>query len=337
MNTGLLYFSKPVVLSDDAEADPQRPIRKQTVRERVIQALEHQDDVPALPATVHRLVNLLKKPHVNLDAIAEVARLDPGITAQILRVASSPSFGGQTIYQLRDALLMIGLDEMKRIASTISVINTFRHLRVKVNWDLFWLHSLLTARLTERLVNAYGAVDGGEYLAGLLHDVGKLFLEHNFLREFELVLVRAVTQRKGMYAAENELFDITHAEVSAMLCNQWHLPDEVVRAVRLHHEPSFSLSRGPSGSASTPLVILCVRIANQMANRCHANIPGAENLDDTALETAPEWRQLQQQNASRTVSLDVAKELQKAQEIIHAIKTSPGDPPATLARENRRR
>lgn len=334
MNTGLLYLPQYNLLTEGAKTplDGAKATQKLTIRERVVHALQHKADVPALPATVHRLMDVVKKPTVDIDTIAEVARLDPGITAKILQVASSPVFGGKMIHNLQDALLMIGLEEMKRIATTITVINTFRHLHVRVNWELFWLHSLLTARLTETLANAYRPVDGREYLAGLLHDVGKLFFEHNFPQEFEMVVMRAMTSREGMYEAESRLLDITHAEVSAMLANKWRLPHEVVGAIQFHHEPNSSLNRDPSDSGYTPFLSLCVCVANQIANQCHANMQGAENPDRTALEAIPEWGQLQELNPSRTLSLDVAGELQKAREIIRAVKAPPAEEPKPIAK-----
>ena len=325
MNTGLLYLPKnnPVDQGAPAPASEGKATQKLSIRERVIHTLQHHADVPALPATVHRLMDVVKKPTVDIDTIAEVARLDPGITAKILQVASSPVFGGKMIQNLQDALLMIGLEEMKRIATTITIIKTFRHLHVRVNWELFWLHSLFTARLTETLANVYRPVDGREYLAGLLHDVGKLFFEHNFSQEFEMVVMRAMTSREGMYEAEQRLLDITHAEVSALLANKWRLPHEVIGAIQFHHEPNSSLNRDPDDSKYTPFLSLCVCVANKIANHCHANMQGAETLDDTTLEKMPEWAQLQALNPTRTLTLDVAGELAKAREIIDTIK-APG-------------
>lgn len=326
MITRLMYLDEStgqLPAGRDPAAAP-KTAGKATIRERVIYALHHGADVPALPVTVLCLLDVVRKRNVDLEMIAEIARLDPGITARIFAIASTATFGGDKITRLEDALLLLGTDEIKRIATTFSVINIFRHLRVKVNWELFWLHSLFTARLTEKLAGAYRDVDGREYLAGLLHDVGKLFLEHHFLREFDQVIASAVSGGDNMYEAENRLLDITHAEVSARLCHKWHLHHEVVGAIQFHHEPNSPLNRDPNDPSYTPLLALCVCIADKVANQCHANIQGAENLDNVALNTIPEWKSLQKYAAVRALSLDVAGELEKAEQIIGTVKTSAG-------------
>lgn len=323
MNTGLLYlqeYAAPQNFTTRPAGPGAKATQKLTVRERVITALQQKGDVPAFPVTAHRLLELAKQPNVDLNAVAEVVRLDPGIASRILKVASSPAYAGQTISTLEEALLMIGIEEMKRIVTSLSVINTFRHMRVKVNWDLFWLHSLLTARLTEILVYAYREVDGREYLAGLLHDVGKLFLQHNFPQEFEMVVIRAMASREGMYAAENKLLDITHAEASALLCHRWHLQHEVIGAVQFHHEPGSPLNVDPNDPGYQPFLSYCLCVADKLANLCHANIGESNQPAETSLESMPEWIWLQQYQAVRSLSLDVAGEFQKTREIISAMK-----------------
>jgi HD-like signal output (HDOD) protein len=331
MNTGLLYlpeFSDPQNFGKAPAPNSTKSTQRLTVRERVISALRTRGDVPALPVTAHKLLSLAKDPHADLDAIAEVARLDPGITSRVLKVASSPVFGGQTLTNIQDALMMIGMEEMKRIATSLSVIESFRHMRVRVNWELFWLHSLLTARLLEILVNAFRDTTGPEYMAGLLHDVGKIFFEHNFPQEFDMVMMRALASREGMYPEESRLLDITHAEVSALLCNKWHLSHEVIGAVQFHHEPSSPLNHDPNDPSYSPFLSYCLCVADKLVNMCGANMEGAEDLNGTSVESMPEWVWLQRFQAVRPLTLDVAAEAKRAQEVISALKTSAGGKPA---------
>jgi HD-like signal output (HDOD) protein len=327
MNVGLLF------LEENAESPENIPehapshdgTQKAGVRHKVLRALARDAEVPAFPATVLRLSDVLRRSNVDLETIAEIARLDPGITARILKVASSPVFAREPIRKLEDALLVLGTDEIKRIATTCSVINIFRHLRIKVNWDIFWLHSLLTARFTEILVKCYREVDGREYLAGLLHDVGKLFLQHHFLREFDLVLSNAPDSPNGIYTTEDRLLGITHAEVSARLCQKWRLHPEVLGAVQFHHEPDSPLNHDPNNEAYTTLPALCVCVANRLANECCTVIhQKGETLDGTALEAIPEWKKLQDYHPIRELTVDVAGEVEKAMQIVDAVKTSAG-------------
>jgi putative nucleotidyltransferase with HDIG domain len=215
---------------------------------------------------------------------------------------------------------MIGMEEVRKVAASMAVIGSFSHFRVKIDWELFWLHSLLVAYLTERLANAYREVTGKEYLAGLLHDIGKLFLEHYFAQEFELVIMRAIYSKTGMHEAENQLLDITHAEVGSLLCEKWLLNREIIRAVRFHHEPNAPANVAPDDPNYTPFLTLCVNIADKLANVCHANIQGGEDLAQVNFEELPEWRQLKQSPPRTTLVLDLAVELKKVKDIIAAMK-----------------
>jgi len=298
--------------------------QKLTIRDKVLESLQKENEVPAFPAVARKLMQVANQQDADISVIADIVALDPGLTAQFLKLASSPAISGQGITSIHNALLLIGMGNARKIATSMLVMDTFKNLRVKVNWEMFWLHNLLTARLTERLADAYREVDGREYLAGLLHDVGKLFIEHYFPQEFELVILRASLARTGMYEAEMQLLDISHAETSALLCEKWQLHKEIVRSVRFHHDPNSERNKDPDDLDSQPFLAHCICIADKLANICHANIQGAENLDNTQLESLPEWIRLKEFTPRRTLVLDMAAELKMAEGIIASTKsTSP--------------
>lgn len=305
MNTCLLYS---------------RTTQKFTMRDRITDAIRKETEIPGFSVTARKLMNLVNQPNVHLEAIGQIVSLDPGVTGKFLKIASSPSYGVQNITSVQQALGIIGLNEVKKIALSILVINQLKNMRVKINWELFWLHSLLTARLTDLLANAYRETDGKEYLAGLLHDIGKLFIEHYFPQEFELVILRATMVTKNMHQAEQQLLDITHAEVSSLLCQQWKLPPEVVRSVRFHHDPNSPQNIDVDHPGDQKFLALCLFLANQLANMCHANIEVGENVDDLKFEDLPEWSQLKTFTPRLELSLDLPVELKRAQDIIHSIK-----------------
>ena len=307
------------IVFHEEERKKSRTTQKLSVRDRIMGALEY--DIPSLPATTHKLLELIKQPDIYIETLAEVIKLDPGMTTKFLKVASSPLFGKKNITSLEEALQHIGLVETKKIATAIGMIHSFDHFRIRINWELFWLHSLFTAHLTESLAHAYRDIDGREYLAGLLHDIGKLFMEQYFPEEFELAVLRSVSAHSGMFEAENQLFDISHAEVSALLCEKWGLHKEIVRAVRYHHQPFDPHNKDPDDLKFQTFLALCVCLANKIANICHANIQGAEDLDNIEFTSLSEWQRLKSEYIPQhTLILDVAAELEKVEHIIAAVK-----------------
>ena len=296
--------------------------QKLTLRDRVINTLKTDNTIPSFSAAAQRLIRTLNRQDTDIGSVAEIVELDPGLTAQFLKLASSPAFGVQEIRNIREAVMVVGLNEARKIATTLLVMDNLRQFRVKVNWDLFWLHCLLTARMTEHLADAYREVDGREYLAGLLHDVGKLFLEHYFIQEFELIILRASLTRLGMYEAEMQLLDLSHAEVSSLLCEKWKLNPEVIRSIRWHHDPFSEKNTDPANKDDPTFLANCICLADKVANLCHANIQGTENLDEVVLESLPEWTRLKQRTPRKTLIMDMASELQISEDIINATKVA---------------
>lgn len=287
-------------------------------RDIVLNMLEKDTSVPALSASAQKLQEVLNNPEVGLDEVGEVVRLDPGLTARYLKLSNSAAYGGKSITNIEESLVRIGMTEIKRVALAIGVIDRVKHLRVKVDWGMFLLHSLLAARLTERLANAYREAGGREYLAGLLHDIGKLFLEHYFPEQFESVMLRSIERNCSMYESEKGLIGITHAEISAALCEKWKLNREITRSVRFHHEPNSPFNKDPSHPEEQTLLATCICVADAAANVCKANIQGTKTLDNVNFESLAGWDLLQKLAPRETLDLDVAGEFQKAQETLQA-------------------
>jgi len=268
-----------------------------------------------------------------MRTIAEIVKLDPGLTTRYLRLANSALvYRGKTITSVEDALMRIGMREIRRIASTVGVMDVLRIFRQKtkgrphngkmeVEWEMFWLHSILTARLTECLVAPYREAIGKEYLAGLLHDVGKLFLAKYFQADFESAVGYAEAKDCNFYEAERDLFDTNHAEIGWTLCERWRLHPEVSRAIRFHHEPNSraEANRDPEDPAFEHFLGTCVHVADGLANLCKANIRGAKSVDPIDFEAVPQWKLFQSYPARMKLDLDVRAELAKAQEAIQIL------------------
>ncbi len=292
------------------------------LRNKVILEMKKDSMVPAFSSAAERLNELVSQ-EAPLKEIAEVVNLEPGLAAKVLRLSNSAAFGGKSIQHIDEALFRIGVKEIRKLAMAIGVMDRVSHLRVKVNWNLFWMHNLLTARLTEIIANTYRPPTGREYLAGLMHDIGKLFLEHHFAQDFEAIMLRAMERSCGMFAAENQLYDITHAEVGSMLCEKWGLHQEIVRAIRFHHDPSSPFCKDPNHPEDEHLLAACICLADALANRVHANIQGAESHDNIQVEALPEWKNFEKQTPISPLDFDLTMEVQKVQDTINSLTHQP--------------
>lgn len=295
---------------------------KQLLRDKALKALEKDMNIPAFSATAQKLMSATSKEEVSMEEVAEIVMLDPGLSAKYLRMANSVAFGGKSIKNIHEALIRLGMAEVRRVASAIGVVDRFSRLKIKIDWNMFWLHNLLTARLTEALANAYQPITGKEYLAGLLHDVGKLFLEHYFPQEFEAAVQRSMERRSGVYEAENQLFDITHAEIGFALCEKWNLHKEISRSVRFHHDPTSVFNKDPMDPEKQHFLATCICMADTLANMCKVNIQGAKNFDGVELESVPAWLLLQKYPPRMQLNLDLDSELKKAQDTLESLNVA---------------
>ena len=273
--------------------------------------------IPPFSAAAIKLGQLVRKEDVTMEDISEVIEMDPGLSADCVRVASSVGFAARRISSVQQALMLIGMKQIRRIAFAMGVMKKFEHLKSQVDWDIFWLHSVLVARLTEKVAEAYRPSTGSEYLSGLLHDCGKLLLEHYFPEEFDAIVIRATERASGHAVVEEEFIGVTHAQIGAAICECLQAHIEVIRAVWHHHDPfNTRLDDRPDNSK---FLAACVAVGDALANYSQANIFGARIMDENVpFDQLPEWRFLGQYQMTYGLELDLETEVAAAQEDLKA-------------------
>ncbi len=292
------------------------PIRKgkEAYFEKVLEILDHNPDLPVLPATIQQLQKIINDPRVNLDDIAEIVSLDPGLATKFIRLSQSAIYRGDKSSNILDSLSRIGMKEVRNTIMAAGFIARFHHPNSKVNWDKFWIHSLMAGRLSELIADIFRPVTATEYLAGLLHDMGKLLMHQYFPKEFDEIVSRAQKKHIPMVVSELDILGFTHAQFGAALCYKWELEEQVVEAILFHHEPDRC-----QGDA---FLTRCVYVANALSTACDANIEQGkpvEALDD--IYKIPEWVKLQDQKPRRNPIIPLMGELRRAEETFHAFKS----------------
>jgi putative nucleotidyltransferase with HDIG domain len=297
-----------------------------SLKERVHKAMKHDQTVPVFSNTALKLLDAANQIDMDIETIADIVKVDPGLTTKYLKLANSVVFRGKSITSVHDALMRIGMEEVRNMASTIGVMDVLTLFKgdqkkdssneTVIEWEMLWLHCLLTARLTEAIAGAFRKTAGKEYLGGLLHDVGKLFLDRYFHEEFESAMKMALQNKNSFYDSELKLFDTNHAEVGGSLCEKWNLHEEVSRSIRFHHNPVSTENKDPNDPDNQQLLATCICVADALANSCNANIQGGRDIEEIDVESLPEWEFLQRFKPLGSFEIDVAEELKKAQEVI---------------------
>jgi len=151
-----------------------------------------------------------------------------------------------------------------------------------------------------------------EYLAGLMHDVGKLFIEHYFPREFEQVLAGAQAKQCNHATMEREILGLDHTQIGAALCERMQVHNHILRSVWFHHDPlNIGHTADPLGDGG--FLAVCVGIGDRLAN---SNPGSREDFVHTSeiIEHSPEWMFLQNVYLPHKLELDLSIELKKAEE-----------------------
>jgi len=255
-------YLKPVADHGGAEVPPLRRI-----------APENQIDLrsrlsvmrlPMMPQVLVKLLELFHKENVRLGEMAALISCDAAMTARVMSFASSALLHGRTRpANLEQCLNLLGMSAVKVIVINESVLQVFSAFEIGREHDLreFWGHSLRCALIARKLAGQLGFSGSEEaYLAGLLHDVGKLVMLSSDAYGYG-EFFHGMKDDLQLCLREHERFGLTHADVGAWLVDRWALDSFLADSVLYHHEPVERVV------SAHPLVRL-VLLANRLANLC---------------------------------------------------------------------
>ena len=227
----------------------------------------------SLPEIFIRVNQVLEDPNHNAKQLGDVIGHDPSLTARILRIVNSAYYSLVVKVELVSrAISVIGEDDLRNLVLATSAIDTFKRIPNQlVDIDIFWRHSVHTG-IISRLLSRHCNILHGErlFVAGMLHDIGKLVL---YFKEPELsqeVLLKAGEDDGILFHAEKEIIGFTHADVGAALIDAWQLADTLKDVVNYHHQPLQA--------KNYPVETAIVHIAN-----CIVNALGPDTVVDEHL------------------------------------------------------
>lgn len=200
--------------------------------------------LPPLPAAVDKLCKLASNTNSDVFEVAQVISGDHALTAKLLKVVNSAFYSlSQKVSTIFQAVIILGYREIRSIAMGFSVMNISKSLLLNacIPIEEFWKHSLGTAILSKKIAKKFRYKDPEEvFVAGLLHDIGKLILMDYSLKEYSDVLQKTDLLQQKLYEVEKKTFGINHAQAGEKLCQYWKIPANVCTAIGNHHTPSLS-------------------------------------------------------------------------------------------------
>jgi HD-like signal output (HDOD) protein len=196
-------------------------------------------NLQTLPTIYTSISEALKNPLVTPEKLAQIISVDQVSSVKILKVANSPFYGFRgRIDTISQAILYLGFDEIKNIIFALSVVNIFTKDREILNFkpsDL-WAHSIAVGIATRLIGSAVGEKELENYfLAGIIHDIGKLLFIEFIPKEYEKVLRLVKEKNCFIKDAEVEILGMDHCRAGQILAEKWKLPSGLQDAILLHH------------------------------------------------------------------------------------------------------
>jgi len=218
-------------------------------------------NLPTLPHILLKLMEACNKERGSLKEVSSIAEKDPSISVQILKLTNSGYYGpSNKVENIEKAVTLVGTNAVRNIAICGSAYEAFNKDKNDkfFNLKLFWWHSLkcaVLARLISKKIR-YNQSDEA-YLAGLMHDIGKLVLWINFPEPYESLLEMYSEHEDALLGAEKNLV-ANHYEIGAWLLRRWCFKPFMSDSVFYHHEPYSRITN------ALPLVQI-VYVANALA------------------------------------------------------------------------
>ncbi len=292
---------------------------KQWVADRVTKLLVGDSVVPSFPDVAIKLCAMVQNESTPIEKFSELISLDTGMASRCLAIASSIGYAARPIDSIQQAVMLMGVQQIRRVALAVATIGVFSEFKTKMDWRRFWLHNVLVARLTDRVAATFRQTNGMEYLAGLLHDVGKLLIERYFAQEFEQIITGSVERQCSHAIMEKTLLGLDHTQIGAAMCDCMRAHNHILRAVRFHHDPlNLQHTSDPLGDGG--FLAVCVAIADRLANRDAAYVKQSSSVN-IPVEESQEWIFLQRLYLPHQLDLDINAEIKSTEADLAAFFT----------------
>lgn len=201
-------------------------------------------EIPTLPDLYMRVRDIIESPNGSAVKVAALLANEPGLSMKILRTVNSPAYGlRQQATKVEQAVAFLGMTEVASIVLSATLLKSFpsRPGHRKLDLRKFWEHSIGTgtmARIVGYAADPSARLNMNDtFVAGLIHDIGKLVMYQNFPDDFSKAMDLCKMERTTMLKAETAVFGFSHQDVGALVADTWEFSRNMVKALELHNTP----------------------------------------------------------------------------------------------------
>lgn len=231
------------------------------------------DRMPAFPKSVQKILELTSDVNCSPKDLVQVIDKDPVVTVKILRVVNSPYYSlSKQVTSIGHAVVYMGFNSVKNLALSVAAIGMLpKNNAAGFDAQQYLLHSLATASIAKQLALRVDDADPTDcFIAGLLHDFGKVVFAQFMPEEFRKALERSQADGSSLHRALQESIGVDHAVVGAMLVEKWRFAAPLVETIR--HQ--YGAQRKDSD------MIACVFAANQISKKLQFGFGGNPYVEE---------------------------------------------------------
>jgi putative nucleotidyltransferase with HDIG domain len=287
-------------------------------RENVLYVMKsYIEKMPSLPTTVAKILQICNDPKTSPTDLNKLISLDPVLMGKVMKLINSAYYGlSQKITSLVRAIIMLGINTVKNLSLSTAVLASLGKKTdfQALNMEGFWKHSICvgsTAKLIAKKRNIDPKLLEEYFIAGLLHDIGKIPLNNRLSKNFIEALSEAERSRHPLYFAEQHVLNVDHAEIGRLIVENWKLSKDIVDVVFYHH--NLTEYQGENLD-----ILYTVAISNYFANVSELGFSGdrfPEKVHDDVFNYLNiGWQYLED------IEDDIKKEIEKAQIFLEVVK-----------------
>ena len=278
--------------------------------EQYLQTIQHYiDKMPSLSTTVTKVLEVCNQPDVSPNDLNKIISLDPVLAGNVLKLINSAYYSlPNQITSLARAIIILGINTVKNLALSTAVLGYMKETEQQsLSMDSFWKHSICVG-VTAKIIAAAHKIPVNQreefFLAGLLHDLGKIPIAHCFPDEYAQCLQFCQERKIDLHDAEMMVFGFNHQYCGYIIANKWKLNDNIISAMEYHHSPEKS-------DKDHRLLISSVAIADVYANIFEIGSAGsfyvAEDQVSAIIEQSSiSWEALVEQHENIQESIEKA-------------------------------
>ncbi len=203
--------------------------------------IENVDNIPPAVQTLPKLQSLLMSEDSSFDEIVELIKIDPSLTAHVLKLSNSAFYGQAShIDDIEEAVGRIGIQEVYKLVAMVCGMELLKDAQPVCYLDegQLWEQSLACGIVMEKMARDIGQDPSSSYTIGLLHSLGKIVINRYLSDTYEKVFFLLEEEGLSLTDAEKEILGFDHAEIGASLLKSWDFSPDTYLPIQYQYLPS---------------------------------------------------------------------------------------------------